>query len=150
MDKEALEEFLPMAKELGMSQDAAQKAVSLHTKAIGAIMGRMEQHRNEAYEEVMAGIKADPQLGGTKYEANVGKINGVLDKFGGDGAAVIFHQAVAQIAAYDPAKAKAMYNTMHSIAKAASSDDRFINGSAAKGTASTAEILFADSLKEKK
>jgi len=150
MDSEALTEFLPLAKEAGMTQETAQKAIGLHTKAIGAIMGKMEAHRNEAYKTVMAEVKADSLLGGTKYEENVGKINSVLNKFGGEGSADIFHAAVAQIAAYNPQQSKVMYSTLHAIAKAASADNSFITGGPAKNNTSVADILFSESLKEKK
>lgn len=128
MDAEALTEFMPLAKELGMTQEAAQKAIGLHTKAIGAIMGKIESHRDEAYKAVMTDIKADKTLGGQAYEANVGKINSVLENFGGKGVAETFHASIAQIAAHDPAQAKAMYTTLHAIAKAASVDNSLIMG----------------------
>lgn len=128
MDAAALEEFMPLAKSLGMTQEAAQQAIGLHTKAISSIMARIEEQRTEAYANVMKDIKADKSLGGKAYEANIGKINSVLTNFGGEGVADTFHAAVAQIAAHDPAQAKAMYSTLHAIAKAASIDNSLVLG----------------------
>lgn len=140
MDTKALEEFMPLAKELGMTQEAAQKAISLHAKAMGAVIQGMAEKRDSAYAQVIDEIKADKVFGGDKYEQNMGRINSVFEKFGGD--ANVFHQAVAQIAQYDTAKAKSMYAAFDNIAKAASVDDSLIGGGQAVTHENMADIMF--------
>lgn len=130
MDKAALEEFMPLAKELGMTQEAAQKAISLHTKAIGSVMERMAEMRDAAYADVVEEVKADKLMGGAGFEQNVGRINTLFDNYGAKGE--IFHQAVAQIAAVDKVAAKSLWSALDRIARDAGTDEKLIGGGSKK------------------
>lgn len=131
MNEEALQEFLPLAKELGLPQEAQQKAIDLHAKVMLAHEERRAAHRDNEYKSLMDDVRKDPELGGQKYAANIGKIHAVFEKFGGD--ATTFHQAIAQIAQYDRQAARGMYAALHKIAQAASVEDRFIQGDSKGG-----------------
>lgn len=74
MDAELLEDFKPLAKELGLSQEKAQKLVDLQAKA----MQKMHTDRLAEYEGLKAqwakDTKADKEIGGDKgdqYDSNV-------------------------------------------------------------------------------
>jgi len=137
LDKAALEEFMPLAKELGMTQDAAQKAISLHAKAISSVMTSIAQKRDAAYEQVMAEVKADKVLGGDKFAQNIGKINAML----GD-EATVFQQALAQVAGFDTKAAKALYAKVDALAREYATDDKLIGGGSSKGEVNLADMMF--------
>lgn len=77
-----MEEFKPLAKELDLNQEQAQKAVDLYNK--------FEQQRSEAEQERWdtlksewaEGARADKEFGGQDFEANVGLAKQALDQFG--------------------------------------------------------------------
>lgn len=131
MNQEALQEFLPLAKELGLPPEAQQRAIDLHAKVMLAHEEKKAMHRDNEYRALMDDIRRDSELGGQKYSANVGKINGLFEQFGGD--AVTFHQAVGQVAQYDRQAARSMYAALHKIAQAASVEDRFVQGASNGG-----------------
>ena len=131
MNQEALQEFLPLAKELGLPPAAQQRAIDLHAKAMLAHEEKKAMHRDSEYRALMDDVRKDPELGGQKYAAGIGKIHAVFEQFGGD--ATTFHQAIAQVAQYDRQAARGMYETFHKIAQAASVEDRFVQGASNGG-----------------
>ena len=129
MDQEMLQEFLPIAQAHGMTQEQAQELVALQAKAATNWVKQLHAHRDAEYAKLMDGIKADPQLGGQEFEQNLGRINAVMDKFGGEGTGDTVHQALAQLAAADPDKARSLYAALDKMSRAASVDGKVIIGS---------------------
>ena len=126
LDESLMAEFLPIAKESKLPKEAVQKLINMHGSTIKGVIEAQAATREANYSALMQEIKSDPQLGGQKYEENLGRINAILDKFGGDGE--VFHQAIAQLAAHDTAKAKSLYTTMDKIACAAAVENTLVQG----------------------
>ena len=78
MDASLLEKAVPVFKELGLTQDQAQKLVSLEAEQRTA----QAQQFVEQIASWEASIKADKEIGGDKFEENLGVAKVALDKFG--------------------------------------------------------------------
>ncbi|MDC4196942.1 peptidase [Enterobacter cloacae complex sp. RIVM_C039474] len=84
LDTAALEQFEPIARELNLTNEQAQKMVDLYgTK----IMPMVQQQQAEAWqkttEQWAADVKADKEIGGDKLTANLSAAQRALDLFGG-------------------------------------------------------------------
>lgn len=83
LDAAALEQFEPIARELNLSNEQAQKMVDLYgTK----ILPMVQQHQAETWqkttEQWAADVKADKEIGGDKLTANLSAAQRALDQFG--------------------------------------------------------------------
>lgn len=78
LDPQALAVFEPIAKELGLSQEQAQKLVDIYPQ--------IQQQQAEAWSKQVTDwgdqVKADKEIGGDKFTANVGQAQKTLDQFG--------------------------------------------------------------------
>jgi len=82
MDAEVLTEFKGIAKELGISQEAAQKLIDLQ--------GRLETQRADAIQQALADqskqwaeqIRSDKDFGGENYDSNVAVAVKAIEQFG--------------------------------------------------------------------
>lgn len=78
LDANALAVFEPVAKELGLSQEQAQKLVDIYPQ--------IQQQQAEAWSKQVADwgeqVKADKEIGGDKFNASVGAAQRALDQFG--------------------------------------------------------------------
>ena len=79
LDPAALEAFEPLAKELGLSQEAAQKVVNLQASLVKAQADAMLKQQNDWIAEV----KADKEIGGQNFASALRHANTALNKFGG-------------------------------------------------------------------
>lgn len=82
MNQAALDKFLPLAKEMNLSQEKAQQMVDLFAEQIGAI----EQGSREAWErqkqEWTEAVRKDPELGGANYDATLQHSQAFVARFG--------------------------------------------------------------------
>ena len=78
LDAQALAVFEPIAKELGLSQEQAQKLVDIYPQ--------IQQQQAEAWSKQVTDwgdqVKADKEIGGDKLTASVGQAQKALDQFG--------------------------------------------------------------------
>ncbi|MCR0998664.1 peptidase [Serratia rubidaea] len=78
LDANALSVFEPIAKELGLSQEQAQKLVDIYPQ--------LQQQQAEAWSKQVADwgeqVKADKEIGGDNFNASVGAAQRALDQFG--------------------------------------------------------------------
>ncbi|CAI2147149.1 peptidase [Serratia entomophila] len=78
LDANALSVFEPIAKELGLTQEQAQKLVDIYPQ--------IQQQQAEAWSKQVADwgeqVKADKEIGGDKFTASVGLAQRALDQFG--------------------------------------------------------------------
>ncbi|NIL23527.1 peptidase [Yersinia mollaretii] len=83
IDAEALATFEPVARELGLSQEQAQKLVDIYGKDI---VPKLEQKQAEAWQKQTEqwgnDVRADKEIGGDKLTANIGMAQKALDQFG--------------------------------------------------------------------
>jgi len=82
LDSAAIEGFTPIAKELGLSQDQAQKLVDFYASR----SAEAEQANATALKEYNAAlikrVKEDPDIGGAALAQNLGKAKAAITKFG--------------------------------------------------------------------
>jgi hypothetical protein len=78
LDANALSVFEPIAKELGLTQEQAQRLVDIYPQ--------IQQQQAEAWSKQIADwgeqVKADKEIGGDKFNASVGAAQRALDQFG--------------------------------------------------------------------
>ncbi|HEJ7039356.1 TPA: peptidase [Serratia liquefaciens] len=78
LDANALSVFEPIAKELGLTQEQAQKLVDIYPQ--------IQQQQADAWSKQIADwgeqVKADKEIGGDKFNASVGLAQRALDQFG--------------------------------------------------------------------
>lgn len=78
LDDNALSVFEPIAKELGLSQEQAQKLVDIYPQ--------LQQQQADAWSKQVADwgeqVKADKEIGGDNFNASVGAAQRALDQFG--------------------------------------------------------------------
>ncbi|WP_440493128.1 peptidase [Serratia sarumanii] len=78
LDANALSVFEPIAKELGLTQEQAQKLVDIYPQ----IQKQQAEAWSKQGEEWREQVKSDKEIGGDKYTANVGNAQKALDQFG--------------------------------------------------------------------
>lgn len=82
LDTAALEQFEPIARELNLTNEQAQKLVDAYPK----ILAGVQQRQAEAWQKQTEGwaetVKADKEIGGDKLTANLSAAQRALDQFG--------------------------------------------------------------------
>lgn len=80
-DAVALEEFKPLAKELGLSNEAAQKLVDLQVKQALAAQEKTRVALEQEEKQWLETIKADADFGGANFDASIQKAQRAMEKF---------------------------------------------------------------------
>ncbi|EPC3803843.1 peptidase [Enterobacter ludwigii] len=82
LDAEALKDFEPVARDLNLTNEQAQKLVDAYPK----ILAGVQQRQAEAWQKQTEGwaetVKADKEIGGDKLTANLSAAQRALDLFG--------------------------------------------------------------------
>lgn len=82
LDTEALKDFEPVARDLNLTNEQAQKLVDAYPK----ILAGVQQRQAEAWQKQTEGwaetVKADKDIGGDKLTANLSAAQRALDQFG--------------------------------------------------------------------
>lgn len=85
LDQAAIEEFEPIAKELGLTQEQADKMVALHAESLQ----RANQHARDTWAQQMQtwqdDLRNDPDFAGAKFDENIGSAMKAVEKFGTPG-----------------------------------------------------------------
>lgn len=83
LDADLLNDFKPVAKELGLSQDKAQKLIDLYAGKVAPLMAqRQTEAWNQQLETWAAECKADKEIGGDKYDSAVEDAKRVVNTLG--------------------------------------------------------------------
>ncbi|EPJ1885663.1 peptidase [Enterobacter asburiae] len=83
LDTAALEQFEPIARELNLSNEQAQKMVDLYgTKILPMVQQQQAETWQKTTEQWAADVKADKEIGGDKLTANLSAAQRALDQFG--------------------------------------------------------------------
>ncbi|HCU2525903.1 TPA: peptidase [Enterobacter hormaechei] len=83
LDTAALEQFEPIARELNLSNEQAQKMVDLYgTKILPMVQQQQAETWQKTTEQWAADVKADKEIGGDKLTANLSAAQRALDLFG--------------------------------------------------------------------
>lgn len=78
MDQEALAKFIPVAKELNLTQEQAQKIVSIQAEMVA----QQAKQWSTTIGQWLTDAKADKEFGGLKWDENLAMANKAIDTFG--------------------------------------------------------------------
>lgn len=82
IDKDALAQFEPIARELNLNQEQAQKLVDLYGKEVmPKVIAQQAEQWNKTTAEWAVTAKEDKDIGGDKFEANMTRAKQAMDKF---------------------------------------------------------------------
>lgn len=82
LDTAALADFEPVARELNLTNEQAQKLVDAYPKILAGVQQRQTEAWQATTEQWAADVKADKEIGGDKLTANLSKAQRALDQFG--------------------------------------------------------------------
>ena len=80
-----LEEAAPIFKELGLNQEQAQKLVDFQAKQVQASQQGQMDAFNQLKNDWMDQTKKDAEIGGDKFDENIGVAKEAIAKFGNEG-----------------------------------------------------------------
>lgn len=81
LDTVAMEAALPIFKELGLTQDQAQKLVGLQTAQVQARAEAQQDQWEKTNDDWAQETKADPEFGGPNLSGSLAHVKTFLDKF---------------------------------------------------------------------
>ncbi len=82
LDNEALKDFEPVARDLNLTNEQAQKLVDAYPKILAGVQQRQAEAWQAQTEQWAADVKADKDIGGDKLTANLSSAQRALDQFG--------------------------------------------------------------------
>lgn len=82
VDEALLGKFTPLAKELNLSQEGAQRLVDLYTEAQGQAMKTVTDHWANLNQEWVGKVNSDAEYGGADLDKNVAIAKKAIDAFG--------------------------------------------------------------------
>lgn len=82
LDTEALKEFEPVARDLNLTNEQAQKLVDAYPKILAGVQQRQAEAWQQTTEQWAADVKADKEIGGDKLTSNLSAAQRALDQFG--------------------------------------------------------------------
>ncbi len=82
LDAEALKDFEPVARELNLTNEQAQKLVDAYPKILAGVQQRQADAWQATTEQWAADVKADKEIGGDKLTGNLSAAQRALDQFG--------------------------------------------------------------------
>ncbi|EAA1242393.1 peptidase [Salmonella enterica subsp. enterica serovar Ohio] len=82
LDTEALKEFEPVAREMNLTNEQAQKLVDVYPKILAGVQQRQAEAWQQTTEQWAADVKADKEIGGDKLTSNISAAQRALDQFG--------------------------------------------------------------------
>jgi hypothetical protein len=130
-NEELAGELKVLAKENGLSKEAAQKLADLGVK--------MQQQQADAWQAQVdqwaEQVKTDKELGGEKFDENISLAKQALDKFGGQELKDLLQSTGFGT---HPAIVKAFYN----IGKSVSNDTLVVSNGTSKESKSMASVMF--------
>jgi hypothetical protein len=140
LDNEAVEKFTPIAKELGLSNEKAQKLANLYAEIQKGAADKLMKARADLMDKQYEEVQKHAEFGGANFEKNAGAVRGLIGRFDKDGAAT---KAFAETGV---ANNPAIFGLLYRISKVIGEDTTQMGNSAAVAKKSTAELLFDKSL----
>lgn len=84
LDQDLVDKFVPIAKEIGLTQEQAQKIVDLQTAEIQRLEANQQKNWDETLRNWDKQAKVDEEFGGKDFEANLGVAREAMDAFGNE------------------------------------------------------------------
>ncbi len=82
LDSTVLEQAVPVFKELGLSQDQAQKLIDFEAQRVQASQDAQVESFNQLKQDWLTQAKSDDEIGGEKFDENVADAKSFIDAFG--------------------------------------------------------------------
>lgn len=82
LDSAALADFEPVARELNLTNEQAQKLVDAYPKILEGVQQRQAEAWQKQTEDWAANVKADKEIGGDKLISNLSAAQRALEQFG--------------------------------------------------------------------
>ncbi|EDV9203259.1 peptidase [Salmonella enterica subsp. enterica serovar Monophasic] len=82
LDTEALKDFEPVARDLNLTNEQAQKLVDAYPKILAGVQQRQAEAWQKQTEGWAEAVKADKEIGGDKLTANLSAAQRALEQFG--------------------------------------------------------------------
>lgn len=82
LDTVVAEAFAPVAKDLGLNQEQAQKLADFHAQEVARQTQLQAANWQEQQGKWQEATKSDAEFGGEKFDENLGLASKALDKFG--------------------------------------------------------------------
>lgn len=82
LDADALKDFEPVARELNLTNEQAQKLVDAYPKILSGVQQRQAEAWQKATEQWAEDVKADKEIGGDKLTASISSAQRALETFG--------------------------------------------------------------------
>lgn len=82
LDEQMMEQFKPLAEELGIGQEQAQKLMSMHTEAVQNVQQQMQDQHAQQVEQWATDAKSDQEFGGDHYGESLQTAKKALQQFG--------------------------------------------------------------------
>jgi hypothetical protein len=140
VDPKAMAAFAPVAKELGLSQEQAQKLVDLQTN----VLKQSAEAQQEAWNGILKGwhdeSKADKEIGGAGFDANIALAVKTLTKFGTP-------ELRAALDATGTGNHPEFIRLLVRVGNAIGEDKLIVGGNPAGATKTMAETMFPNQVK---
>lgn len=134
LDEGALEAFEPIAKELGLSQEQADKLVAIHAETVQKQQQAMADQHSQQMEAWTNELREDPDFGGAKFDANVKSAQKAVETFGSEG----LKKALEETGLGNHPD---LVRTFAMIGKSIS-EDGFVSGGKSGGERSAADVFY--------
>lgn len=82
VDEKLLEQFVPLAKDLGLTQEQGQALIGMHTQALQSLREQFVKSFNDTVQGWAETAKTDKEIGGDKYAENVATAVKAIARFG--------------------------------------------------------------------
>ena len=134
LDEAALESFEPLAKELGLTQEQADKLVGIHAESLQKAHQQAAEQHSRQMEAWTKELRNDPEFGGAAFDGNIKSAQKAVEQFGSEG----LKEALEETGLGNH---PALVRTFAMIGKAIS-EDGFVSGGKSGGARSAADIFY--------
>jgi hypothetical protein len=121
IDQQAFDMVMPVFKELGLNAEQADKLTDVYQTLTKDLGTRIQEDINNVcqtgYDDAIKDLKADKKFGGKAFEENVGHVNAMLEKYGGEEAPKQLQTAFTALAGYDKDAVKPLFTALMKISQ---------------------------------
>lgn len=134
LDQAAIEQFEPIAKELGLTQEQADKLVGIHAESLQSAQQHAAEQHSQQMETWTNELRNDPEFGGANFDANLKSAQKAVKEFGSEGLIKALDET-------GMGNHPDLVRTFAMIGKSIS-EDGFVSGGKSGGPRSAADIMY--------
>jgi hypothetical protein len=139
-DETALAGFKTVAKELNLTQEQAQKLVTLQAETVAKAQAQAQSDWKKIEDGWIASAKADKEIGGADFDKNVGLANRAIQTFAGENTAKFVEALKGTGLGNHPEMIRFLVN----VAKG-TGEDKLVGGEAKQAQGFDAKSLYKNS-----